>query len=450
MQTFNAPNQGGVIAIKVFTASGTYTPSPNMTTAVVEAVGSGAGGGGCTGLASPNQFGGGGGGSGGYSKSTLTAAQIGAIRKQSLLPLPEQAARLVITMVRNGGDVSFGALVIAKGGGGGTYGTSGVVAHGGIGGVFGTGDFTSPGSAGVTGFYANINTVTVECGQGASSIFGGGGRAADALRTATNGTNATGYGSGGGGAFAPNAITKAGGNGSSGVVIITEYGITSLSSTAAAQGAVRYDLAQGLTAPQQAQAQAGPFIVTFRRCLIRSYLAGLTLSTAGASASFSIAAGVAADSTNAAMMTLATAISKTTGAWTTGSGVGALDTGGIAPNTWYHVYLIKRVSDGITDILFSLSPTTPTLTLSFTLFRRIGSMLTNASSQWTLFRQDGDVFTWDALVNEVALASVPNTSAVPVTLAGTPNGIRCCAFGSCIACHSGSRLRYCGEWSRSD
>ena len=44
--TFNAPNQGGVIAIKVFTASGTYTPSPNMTTCVIECQGGGGGGGG--------------------------------------------------------------------------------------------------------------------------------------------------------------------------------------------------------------------------------------------------------------------------------------------------------------------------------------------------------------------------------------------------------------------
>jgi hypothetical protein len=88
--------------------------------------------------------------------------------------------------------------------------------------------------------------------------------------------------------------------------------------------------------------------------VLRSYLAGLTLSTAGSSATFSVAAGVAADSTNADMMTLSGSISKTTSSWTAGSGNGALDTGAIANNTWYHAYLIKRTDTQIVDVLISL------------------------------------------------------------------------------------------------
>jgi hypothetical protein len=140
---------------------------------------------------------------------------------------------------------------------------------------------------------------------------------------------------------------------------------------------------------------------------LRNYLAGLTLSTAGSSAAFGIAAGVATDSTNADFLALASAYTKTTSAWAVGSGNGALDTGSIANNTWYHAHLIKRPDTGVVDVLVSLSATAPTLPTNYTLFRRIGSMKTS-SSQWIKFSQKGDEFLWDTRtldVNAVAAAA---------------------------------------------
>lgn len=93
--------------------------------------------------------------------------------------------------------------------------------------------------------------------------------------------------------------------------------------------------------------------------IIRSYLAGLTLSTAGSSATFGIAVGVAADSTDATTMVLPSAYSKTTSSWAVGSGNGALDTGGgIINNSWYHTYLIQRPDTGVVDVLVSQAPGT--------------------------------------------------------------------------------------------
>lgn len=104
------------------------------------------------------------------------------------------------------------------------------------------------------------------------------------------------------------------------------------------------------------------------KALIRSYLAGLTLSTAGASATFGIAAGVAADSTNVSMMSLATAYTKTTSPWAVGSGSGALDVGvSIINNRWYHTYLIQRPDTGVVDVLVSQAPAnsgTATITIA--------------------------------------------------------------------------------------
>jgi hypothetical protein len=157
--------------------------------------------------------------------------------------------------------------------------------------------------------------------------------------------------------------------------------------------------------------------------VLRGYLAGLTLSTAGPSASFSIAAGVAADSTNVDMLNNAAALTKTTGAWTAGTGNGALDTGTIAANTWYHVHLIKNVTAVLVDVLISLSATAPTLPSGYTEFRRIGSMKTNASSQWTLFRQDGDEFQWDVPTTDYSSIQNPGTAAI-LRVVNVPLGVR--------------------------
>ena len=156
--------------------------------------------------------------------------------------------------------------------------------------------------------------------------------------------------------------------------------------------------------------------------VLRSYLAGLTLSTAGSSATFSVAAGVAADSTNADMMTLSGSISKTTSSWTAGAGSGALDTGAIANNTWYHAYLIKRTDTQIVDVLISLSASAPALSANYTLARRIGSMKTDGSAHWLAFTQYGDNFIWSVAINEISTSS-PSTSLTSVTLGGVPPGI---------------------------
>jgi hypothetical protein len=182
---------------------------------------------------------------------------------------------------------------------------------------------------------------------------------------------------------------------------------------------VRTDAAQSLTATQQAQARANAGIPA----IMRSYLAGLTLSTAGSSSTFGIASGVAVDSTNVDAMTLASGYTKTTSAWAVGSGNGSIDTGTIANNTWYHVHLIKRPDTGVVDVLISLSATAPTLPTNYTLARRIGSMRTNGSAQWTRFTQTGDEFVWAASVADASGATVGTTSSL-VTMSSPPN-VKC-------------------------
>jgi hypothetical protein len=182
---------------------------------------------------------------------------------------------------------------------------------------------------------------------------------------------------------------------------------------------ISYGASQSLTALQQTQAQKNAGLPA----IMRSYLAGLTLSTAGSSATFGVAAGVAADSTNAGIMTLGSAYTKTTSAWALGTGNGALDTGSIAANTWYHAYLIQRTDTGVVDLLVSLSASAPTMPSGYTLFRRIGSMKTDGSSHWLQFVQFGDEFLWSAPIQELNGAATPITPSL-FTLGGVPAGVQ--------------------------
>ena len=162
--------------------------------------------------------------------------------------------------------------------------------------------------------------------------------------------------------------------------------------------------------------------VTAGSAVPRSYLAGLTLSAAGATATFGIAVGQAANSANATMLTLASAFTKTGAAWVAGTGNGGIDTGAIANSTWYHVYLISTAAGATVDVIFSTNASSPTLPATYTLFRRIGSMKTNASAQWVKFIQDGDYFAWDVAVLDVNDTN-PGTASVTKTLASVPTGV---------------------------
>jgi hypothetical protein len=156
----------------------------------------------------------------------------------------------------------------------------------------------------------------------------------------------------------------------------------------------------------------------------RGHIAGLALSTAGSSATFSVAAGQAADDGNAVLVTLASAISKTTGSWAVGSGNGGLDTGSIANSTWYHAWLIRRPDTGVVDVLVSLSATSPTMPGggAYTQKRRIGSLLTNGSAQWVRFVQRGDDFLWFLPVLDVSSSANPGASAFTPSIS-VPSGV---------------------------
>lgn len=162
---------------------------------------------------------------------------------------------------------------------------------------------------------------------------------------------------------------------------------------------------------------------------------GLTMSTAGASTSMTIAAGRATDSTASVVMVLSSAITKTIAAWSVGTAAGGLDTGSISNSTGYHFYEIRRPDTGVVDVCFSLSATAPTfgsnINSAYTQFRRIGSGYLNSSGQWESFIQVGNVFRWKTPSLDAANVSLTSTYA-NLTLR-VPTGVRVKAFGNSLA-----------------
>lgn len=153
--------------------------------------------------------------------------------------------------------------------------------------------------------------------------------------------------------------------------------------------------------------------------MLGSPIYGLTLSTAGSSSTYGIAAG------GASGMALSSAYTKTTSSWAVGTGNGSLDTGSIANSTWYHVWLIQRTDTSVVDVLISTSATAPTMPSNYDRKRRIGAMKTNGSAQWTKFVQLGDEFIWDTQATDINTSQ--GTTAATLGL-NVPTGLKVIAL----------------------
>jgi hypothetical protein len=84
-----------------------------------------------------------------------------------------------------------------------------------------------------------------------------------------------------------------------------------------------------------------------------------------------ISAGACIDGTGATPIILSALTKQLDAAWAVGTNAGGLDTGAIG-NSDYYVWAIKRPDTGVTDALFSLSSTAPTMPANYTFKRLIG------------------------------------------------------------------------------
>ncbi|BDC37919.1 hypothetical protein PTKU15_12160 [Paraburkholderia terrae] len=215
---------GRLLAVKVFTANGTYTPTPGTSFAIVEGCGGGGGGGGSaqSNIAGSGAYAGtGGGGAFGrvlWQNPTSQTVTIGAAGAGGAAGGAVGGA---------GGQTSIGTILVCPGGAGGKAGTNQsfqgtvLVIDGGVGGAIATTSATPLFlSAGLHGEpqLSHYNGSAVQMGYGGNSPYGIGGNVIH------NGP--TGYGAGGG-AYTPyqTASAIAGVPGTAGILFVYEYSV---------------------------------------------------------------------------------------------------------------------------------------------------------------------------------------------------------------------------------
>lgn len=214
-------NTGRLLKVRVFTASGTYTPTPGTKSIVVEVQGGGGAGGGAAVSTVANFSIGGGGLSGAYAKANITP-----LTTSYSIVVGAGGVGVSGTAGNAGGNSSFGGVVTATGGLGGASLAEGTVF--GIASAAGNYPSTDYSGASIYGAGLSYGQVGIRVsgtgavsGTGGSSVCGSGGGARGSVGAGSAGR---GYGSGGGGAAAA-AVSQsyAGGNGTPGVVIIWEF-----------------------------------------------------------------------------------------------------------------------------------------------------------------------------------------------------------------------------------
>ena len=217
---------GALVAVQVFTSSGTYTPNAAATKAIVEGVGGGGGGGGTQITGAASTAAGGGGGSGAYGK----------------IWIPSGLATQTVTIGAAGGSTSggggiaggttsFGTLMSLPGGTGGglgvtqsVYPQASGVGPGSSGAPTGTGTFifSIPGAGGSSSIVL-ANSLTVP-GAGGSNPLGNGGVGTISSGTSTQLGVGQGYGAGGAGFTSFNiGANQTGYSGTAGIIIVYEY-----------------------------------------------------------------------------------------------------------------------------------------------------------------------------------------------------------------------------------
>ena len=161
-----------------------------------------------------------------------------------------------------------------------------------------------------------------------------------------------------------------------------------------------------------------------------SYLKGYTLSNNAADANndIDIGSGICRAADDLYDIRLSSSLTKRLdAAWAAGTNQGGLFSGSKAVSTWYHVFAIVNQTTGTTDVGFDTSFSAANRPAGYS-YRRLGSVLTDASGNITAFLQIGSEFWYKTPRADVS-AAVSSTRA-DFTIS-VPPGVRTVAFLNC-------------------
>jgi hypothetical protein len=212
-----------------YALNGSFNPAnyPGLRAVRVRCQAGGNGGGGAAVTVASQTSGGSGGQGGGYAESFITAAVLGT--SPITVTVGAGGGGNSGASGSEGGDSSFGSLVIADHGDAssvglvaGAAGTAGWVDGGGGGVQSNTGDFIVTGGGGGSG--GRLGVSGAAGGMGGGSFLGHGGRGCGVTTGSQAGLNGVSWGSGGGGAAnGPSHSALVGGDGAHGLVIVDVY-----------------------------------------------------------------------------------------------------------------------------------------------------------------------------------------------------------------------------------
>lgn len=158
---------------------------------------------------------------------------------------------------------------------------------------------------------------------------------------------------------------------------------------------------------------------------IPGYISGMTYQNSAGDATndLDLASGTCADSTGLINITTSALTKRSDANWAVGTNQGALDTGAVGNNDYY-IWAIKRVDTGISDYLYSLSSTAPTMPASYTAKRLIGWFKRVGGTVVAFLTYEGDggslEFAWKTPTLDVDLAdtltTMRRTDAIKVPL----------------------------------
>jgi hypothetical protein len=141
-----------------------------------------------------------------------------------------------------------------------------------------------------------------------------------------------------------------------------------------------------------------------------------------------VARGKARDSKDRRNILLNDPITKRIDAtWAVGTDAGGLFYGTVAANTTYHLFVVRKDSDGTVDVGFDTSVSAANIPSGYTAYRRIRSYVTDASANIIQTKQNGDTFILQSPITRSYSGSTVPTSATTIS-ANTPTGLELIAL----------------------
>jgi hypothetical protein len=172
-------------------------------------------------------------------------------------------------------------------------------------------------------------------------------------------------------------------------------------------------------------AQIAENTLNIERMNLQAYIGGLRCKNGtDGDHDVDIAAGICRDADNTEGLTLGTAITKQIDAsWAVGTNAGGLDTGSVAADTMYAIWLIKRTDTDVVDALFSTSFTAPTMPTNYDKKRLIMAVCTDSSSNIVPFSHFEDYVRYNDPILDVNDGTITSVTFEIGTLSVCPSSV---------------------------